>query len=76
MSNLLQLWDGDMTIKKLWFKDEKIFIQTDEGKNLWQSLKWYPRLVNATAEQRVNYKLSAMGIHWPELDEDISFESF
>ncbi|KIO45468.1 MULTISPECIES: DUF2442 domain-containing protein [Sanguibacteroides] len=65
-----------MEIKKLWFKDEYIWIRNESGEDLKQSLKWYPRLVNATAEQRANYKLSAMGIHWPELDEDISFESF
>ena len=45
----------DMTMKKLWFEDEKIFIQTGDGKVLWQSFLWYPRLKNATEEERNAY---------------------
>lgn len=66
----------DMTIKKLWFKDEKILIQTDDEKTLWQSLLWYPRLKNATEEERNNYRINRFGIRWEELDEDMSLESF
>jgi len=65
-----------MKIAKLWFADGRIFIETDSGDALSQSLKWYPRLENATPAQRTAYRLSPMGIHWPEIDEDISFESF
>jgi len=43
-----------MNIEKLWFADDKIFIRTDDGKQLWQSLLWYPRLLHATSEQRNN----------------------
>ena len=39
-------------------------------------LSWFPRLQNATIEQRENYELSPFGIHWEELDEDLSFEGF
>ena len=65
-----------MKMKKLWFADEKIFIITDTGKELWQSLLWYSRLLNATDEQRMNYETDSEGIRWDELDEDVSFESF
>ncbi len=65
-----------MTIQKLWFSDEKIFILTDEGKQLWQSLLWYPRLLHATLEQRMNYQYDEIGIRWEEIDEDMSIESF
>ncbi|GAB2731439.1 hypothetical protein GCM10027172_25940 [Halomonas garicola] len=37
-------------------------------------LTWFPRLLNATAEQLADYELSAHGIHWDALDEDISVE--
>jgi hypothetical protein len=63
-------------LHKLWFEDDKIFILTEDGKTLWQSLLWYRRLLNATEEQRNNYRTSFSGIHWPDIDEDISFESF
>jgi uncharacterized pyridoxamine 5'-phosphate oxidase family protein len=44
-----------MKIQKLWFADEKIFILTDDGRELWQSLLWYPRLKRATKEQQMKY---------------------
>jgi hypothetical protein len=65
-----------ITIDKLWFDDNKIFIQTIDGKVLWQSLLWYYRLRFATDEQRNNYRLSYSGIHWADIDEDIALESF
>ena len=39
-------------------------------------LAWYPRLLNATPEQRKNWKVGGggYGIHWPDLDEDLSTE--
>jgi hypothetical protein len=68
--------ETELKIKKLWFDDNKIFIHTDDGREFWQSLLWYHRLQNATSEQRNNYNVSYSGIHWPDVDEDISFESF
>ena len=65
-----------MQIQKLWFVDEKIFILTDDGSQLWQSLLWYPRLLNATPEQRMDYEYDQIGIRWEEIDEDMSVESF
>ena len=65
-----------MRIERVWFEDEKIFIRTDTGAEHGQSLMWYPRLQAATEEQRSAYRLSPFGIHWDEIDEDISFESF
>lgn len=61
---------------KVWFADDRIFIETDTGEELSQSLNWYPRLMAATTAQRKAYRLSEMGIHWAELDEDVSYESF
>ncbi|MNW14248.1 hypothetical protein D3C71_2124180 [compost metagenome] len=37
-------------------------------------LAWFPRLLKATDEERARYELSARGIHWEALDEDISVE--
>jgi len=65
-----------MEIKKIWFVDDKIFITTDTGKELWQSLLWYPRLHQATDKQRCHYEIDDEGIRWDELDEDVSIESF
>ena len=65
-----------MELDKLWFEDNKIFIRTKDEKILWQSLLWYRRLLYATEEQRNSYYTSFSGIHWRDVDEDISFESF
>lgn len=66
----------DMKISKLWFDDEKIFILTEDGHTLWQSLLWYPRLKNATEQQRNEYEIDDCGIRWEAIDEDMSLESF
>lgn len=65
-----------MKISKLWFENDRIYILTDDGRTLWQSLLYYRRLREATDEQRAEYELDDEGIHWEALDEDVSFESF
>ena len=65
-----------MRISKIWFADDRIYVQTDDGRTLWQSLLYYRRLRNATEEQRADYETDDEGIHWYALDEDVSFESF
>ena len=65
-----------MMIKKIWFADDRIYGETDDGKVVWQSLLYYKRLLNASPEQRENYEMDDEGIYWKDLDEDVSFESF
>ena len=61
---------------KVRFEGEHIYIETDDGRFLWQSILYYQRLKNATDGQRNDYELGYFGIHWEEIDEDISYESF
>lgn len=65
-----------MKISKIWFADNRIYGLTDDGRTLWQSLLYYRRLQHATPEQREDYEMDDEGIHWYQLDEDVSFESF
>lgn len=65
-----------MKIKRIWFTDDRIYGETDDGRVLWQSLLYYKRLRNATPAQREDYEMDDEGIYWPALDEDVSFESF
>lgn len=67
---------NSMIIKKIWFDGEWLYGQSDDGKIYRQSLLWYSRLLKASEQERTKYKISTIGIHWPELDEDVSFESF
>ncbi len=65
-----------MTIARIWFDREHIFLKTTEGVEKSMPLKWFPKLAQATPQQREKYELSPFGIHWEALDEDLSFEGF
>ena len=65
-----------MKARKVWFEGERIYIETEDGRTLWQSILYYDRLKNATEQQHMDYELNAYGIHWEEIDEDVSYESF
>lgn len=47
-----------------------------DGRSIIVPLAWYPRLLHATAQQRANWKIAGggFGIHWPDVDEDLSAE--
>ena len=47
-----------------------------DGRTITVPLAWYPRLFNASPEQRTNWQLAGggFGIHWPDVDEDLSSE--
>lgn len=59
---------------KIWFDNENMWVALTDGRQLSIPLLYFPRLLNATPEQRNNYELSGggTGIHWEEIDEDIS----
>ena len=65
-----------MKIKEIWFDADYIYGRDEEGKEYKQSLLWYSRLRHANEEERSNYTFGLSGIHWRDLDEDVSFESF
>ena len=65
-----------MKIEKLWFENNHIYIINDKNETLFQSLKFYPRLLCATDDQREKYECWEYGIRWDEIDEDMSYERF
>ena len=65
-----------MEILNIWFDDKNIFFKTKQGVEKSMPLKWFPRLEKATEQQRKNFELSPFGIHWKEIDEDLSFDGF
>ncbi|NYS59914.1 DUF2442 domain-containing protein [Vreelandella salicampi] len=60
--------------KSVTFDDDNFWVALSDGRTLGVPLAWYPRLLNATTNQRRQYELSARGIHWDLLDEDISVD--
>jgi hypothetical protein len=68
--------ENEITVSKVWLDNHFIYIQTDKGIVKNHPLEWFPKLLNATKEQREGFTLSPFGIHWDSLDEDLSFEGF
>jgi len=54
--------------------DDRFWVEADDGRELGIPFTRFPRLANATPEQRANWQLlgRGIGIHWPDVDEDIS----
>ena len=65
-----------MKIVEIWFDADYIYGKDEKDRQYKQSLLWYPKLKGATDTERANYSFSFSGIHWRNLDEDVSFESF
>ena len=60
--------------KDIRFDDHTLWVELQDGRTVGVPLAWFPRLLNATPEQRASGRISASGkgLHWEELDEDIS----
>ena len=56
------------------FTDDMMSTTLEDGRIITVPIAWYPRLLKATPEQRAKYELSPAGVHWDEIDEDISVE--
>lgn len=63
-------------IIKVWLDDDNIFIKTSTGEVKNHPLNCFPRLHSAPKSILENFTLSPFGIHWEELDEDLSYEGF
>lgn len=55
-------------------RDDRLIVALTDGREISAPLTWFPRLLNATTQQRTNWRLigHSEGIHWEDLDEDIS----
>lgn len=54
------------------FDKDSMWVDLTDGRTLGVPLAWFPRLLNATPAQRERVEMSRTGLHWEELDEDIS----
>ncbi|HCA42736.1 MAG TPA: DUF2442 domain-containing protein [Bacteroidetes bacterium] len=61
----------------LYFDNYNLIVELNDGRTISVPLEWFPRLLNASKKQRNNWRLigKGIGIHWEDLDEDISVES-
>lgn len=63
-------------VRDVHFTEDTLGVDLVDGRTIVVPLVWYPRLLNATPEQRSHWKISGAGygIHWPDVDEDLSTE--
>ena len=61
-------------IAHVWVDDHAVYAETTDGLRASYEFAQWPRLLNATDAQRRDFTLSYLGIHWPQIDEDLSFE--
>jgi hypothetical protein len=67
----------DATAVDVQVTEDTLHVVLADGRELTAPLAWFPRLMEATAEQRGDWRLigHGQGIHWPAVDEDISVAS-
>ena len=58
------------------FSEDALTVDLADGRTISTPLAWYPKLLHATPEERAHWVLAGAGygIHWPEIDEDLSSE--
>jgi Protein of unknown function (DUF2442) len=63
-------------VRDVHFSDDTLSVDLVDGRTITVPLVWYPRLLQATPAQRENWEIvgAGYGIHWPDVDEDLSAE--
>lgn len=67
---------ADERVADVEFSEDTLSVALRDGRTIIVPLAWYPRLLNATPDQRKNWRVAGggYGIHWPDVDEDLSTE--
>jgi hypothetical protein len=60
------------------FDRERMYVLLQDGREISVPMRWYPRLLNATPEQRERWEITPFGdaLHWEEIDEDLDVQGF
>ena len=63
--------------QKVLVTDDTLAVELSDGRDISVPLAWFPRLLHGTPAERSNWRYigDKAGIHWPDLDEDISIEN-
>jgi hypothetical protein len=67
---------ADERVADVKFTKDALCVSLRDGRTISVPLAWYPRLFDATVQQRKNWRVAGggYGIHWPDIDEDLSTE--
>jgi hypothetical protein len=68
--------DPGQRVRDVRLTEDTLAVDLADGRTIVVPLVWYPRLLSATVEQRSHWQIAGAGygIHWPDLDEDLSTE--
>ncbi|MFI5110778.1 MAG: DUF2442 domain-containing protein [Terriglobales bacterium] len=69
-------YSADERVAGVEFSEDSLTARLMDGRSISVPLAWYPRLLHATTAQRAHWKIAGggYGIHWPDVDEDLSTE--
>jgi Protein of unknown function (DUF2442) len=67
---------ADERVSQVKVSEKALTVTLKDGRTIAVPLTWYPKLLNASPQQRKNWRIAGggYGIHWPEIDEDLSTE--
>ena len=76
MNSSAQAQTADIRVRGVSTKDDELSVGLMDGRTITVPLAWYPRLADATPQQRAHWQIAGAGygIDWPNLDEDLSTE--
>ena len=63
---------SDLRARSVEFTATELAVIVADGRRIATPPDWYPRLQKASAAARAHYEIMPMGIHWPDIDEDLS----
>jgi hypothetical protein len=68
--------NADERVKSVRIDADTLTVDLMDGRTISVPIAWYPRLANATPDQRTRWQIAGggYGIHWPDIDEDLSTE--
>jgi hypothetical protein len=70
------VFEADLRVADVKISDVELSVRLKDGRTIAAPLAWYPRLLHATKAQRRQWQIAGggYGIHWPDIDEDLSVE--
>jgi len=76
MASLTQTDAADIRVRNVTLDEDRLTVELMDGRAISAPLVWYPRLANATPEQRSHWRIAGggYGVHWPDIEEDLSTE--
>ncbi len=68
--------NSEQRVKDVRTDEDNLIVDLADGRTITVPLVWYPRLLHASTEQRADWQIAGggYGIHWPQIDEDLSTE--